>query len=893
MSSPLKCEEGLSMIEGEKLSPIKIPANDASRSTKSPSPPPPLPVIAKHPHGLTAKRQARRNTINDTMHKGLVNTPLKKGRETLSAVKRKFPFTSPLVRDISPNLKRQNNRAADGKTKHQALRSSPSNKENELALVKMDGGDAKYESWNRIPSNFGSSPSMVAVHESFNASDNDESNRAMNFIPKGQDSKIGSDDSRKIAKVITNANDSVSHLLDNDNSVQVDDVFNRENLVVKISSGFSPLKAKASDAARVDSEIETTDHIRNADAQRRGSTEAGEDQSQIGNSGKYLRDYVYHSQGSGNSPEKFAKSPKMIQDTGFTEATEDQAWNKKSSPLKGFELSDNNNKSYELGLSEKLEDSADEKDLEEEPTMNFLSSPNSKPVFSLTQVQSMQNEHYRELESLDELLTQKNHEILKLSEELSATNNKFLIFDQKINDLKLSKKKLEESERLLYAQLDHSRRQQAITNKNLKIKEKKLDRVNLTLQNESRKNDSARTANDELEKENKQLRGDIHNLENERTRNRGDTNKLEYQLHQLEDELSIKDKDMKYLTETNLDFNTKIEILLKEKDGLLHDIEHLTHENNGLEEINTKQQELLEELDKLETLAKDKIANLELTLESKTQELKESNDRKDELSRSLKEVEARSVNLQSQFEISDNKIKEITDLANNNSKVQEDFDGEVSRLQQQLDISTESNSALATKLENSQMEVENLIRKLEEANEKQHSLATTNAEKDEIISGDTKKMDELVEKINHQKQTIADYEGRLKNTSAEESPHNTRANESLMREIEDLKSQVEQGHAKTSARIQEVAEQLYFEYSKKHEMKVDQVRASFKKQIDKLNFEKKAQARDIESLHKKLDTVNIEKEQLIQLIDDYRAVSDPTFKKKLSPKKSGFKKPKV
>lgn len=887
MSSPLKCEEGLSMIEGEKLSPIKISANDVSRSTKSPSPPPPLPVIAKHPHGLTAKRQARRNTINDTMHKGLVNTPLKKGGETMSAVKRKFPFTSPLMRDISPNLKKQNNKTDSSKAKPQALRSSPSNKENELALVKMDEGDAKDESWSRIPSNFGSSPSMVAIHESFNAKEKDTSIRESTFVRKGQNSNIGSDDSRKIAKVITNANDSLSHFLDNDYSVQVDDVFNREDLVVKISSGISPLKPKGSDTAQVDSENESSTHNRDTDAEREDPAHPAEGQSQTEQSGKSIGGYVNDYGESHNSPGADAKSPETNQHTGSPEAvTENQTWNKKSSPLKDFGMSDDKEASY------KLDDSSDERDLEEEPTMNFLSSPNSKPVFSLIQVQSMQNEHYRELESLDELLNQKNHEILKLSEELSATNNKFLIFDQKINDLKLSKKKLEDSECLLYAQVEHSRRQQAITNKNLKIKEKKLDRLNAVLEYESRKNESARISSDELGKENTQLREEIHTLENERASFRGDINKLEYQIHQLKEELSMKDKDIKYLTETNLDFNMKNETLLKEKESLLHDIDHLTHENNGLEEINTKQQELLEELDKLETLAKDKISNLELTLDSKVHELKESSDKKDELLHSLKDAETRANNLQSRLEDSDNKIKEITGLVNSNTQAQKEFDAEINRLQEELDTSNQSNAAIATKIENSQMEVDNLIRKLEEANEKQYSLATTNAEKDEIISGDTKKMDELVEKINHQKQTIADYEGRLKN-SPEASSTDNKTNESLIREIEDLKSQVEQGHAKTNARIQEVAEQLYFEYSKKHEMKVDQVRASFKKQIDKLNFEKKAQARDIESLHKKLDTVNMEKEQLIQLIDDYRAVSDPTFKKKLSPKKSGFKKPKV
>jgi len=220
------------------------------------------------------------------------------------------------------------------------------------------------------------------------------------------------------------------------------------------------------------------------------------------------------------------------------------------------------------------------------------------------------------------------------------------------------------------------------------------------------------------------------------------------------------------------------------------------------------------------------------------------------------------------------------------------LDDKINRLQEGLNKSNEANESLQNKVSGLLEEIERLNQHVSESETQMDLLKSINTEKDEIISGDTKKMGELVQKVNKQKQVIADYEKDYSKALEDiKSLQSKGENTSLNDEIEDLKKQVSQGQAKTNARIQEVAEQLYFEYSKKHELKVNQVRASFKKQIDNLHFEKKSQARDIDSLQKKLEIVNMEKNQLLRLIDEYQSGSDHNPKKKLSPKKSGIKKP--
>lgn len=901
MTSPLRFEADMSMIEGEKLSPIKIPQSRLSTTTKSPD------ILAKHPHGLRAKHDARRNTVHNETPKGMTATPLAKKAEPLYSVNKRAPLTSPRAAN-QPNLDslKKSKTKLDARLyelKSSSRNGSPSNKENLYNSDKnMQASQLSSEINSSIShqSPFESSPSKIdtPIKQTNSSLAKNVQSSPPKISPSKTDKRSIEDDStiensRKIAKVITNANESEisHHKSDDEHLVQIDQVFNKEDLVGRLSSGASPAKLQEPPVIDEDSDGDIYNNEVNT-SHTTLSKFRGNESTQLSRIIKITDEIDYVTPQRYTEP--VAKSPETNQQHRIKENIPDNTGSKETiSPLKNHRLSLNNEENETHASPSKIDNSDLEfNELEDEPTINFLLSPNSKPVFSLDHIKKVQDDHFKEVASLEEIINNKNQEILKFSEELSATNNKFLIYDQKIKELKQDKKKLAANENLLLIQLKHNERELASMTKALRIKENTVVQLESKLSKSKSTYESAARDLESAIEESKSLREHIKKLEKSVEDKSISQKEYEAQIKTLDNEIKAKNTEISSLTDANIDYNIKVENLLSEKEELLNETGRLGRENNGLEEINSKQQELLEELDKLENLAKDKITNLETTLDAKTQEIKQVMTEKDELLTKLDHLTEESKILERQLKQSKTEIEELTKKLNNYDDDRNVLDEKINGLHKELKKSNEANEALQNRVNELVEEVEKLNQNVSESETQVDLLKSINTEKDEIISGDTKKMGELVQKVNKQKQIIADYEKDYSKAMEDiKSLQSKGKNSSLNEEIEDLKKQVSEGQAKTNARIQEVAEQLYFEYSKKHELKVNQVRASFKKQIDNLHFEKKSQARDIDSLQKKLEIVNMEKNQLLRLIDEYQSGSEPNPKKKLSPKKSGIKKP--
>lgn len=903
MTSPLRFEADMSMIEGEKLSPIKIPPSRLSTNTKSPD------ILAKHPHGLSAKQDARRNTVHNETPKGLTATPLTKKAEPLYSVNKRIPLTSPRATN-QPNLDslKKSKTKLDARLyelKSSSHHSSPSNKENLYNSGKNKQASQLSSEVNSSVSHkspFESSPSKIdtpikQINSSF-------AKNVKSSPPKSSPSKTDKrsieddsviENSRKIAKVITNANESeVSHhKSDDEHLIQIDQVFNKEDLVGRFSSGGSPAKLHEPTVIDEDSDGDIYNNEANT-SHTMTSKMRGNESTQLSRIIKITDEIDYVTPQRYTEP--VAKSPEINQQHRIKENIPNNTESKETiSPLKNHRLSLNSEQKENNVSPNKMEDENSDgefNELEDEPTINFLSSPNSKPVFSLDHIKKVQDDHFKEVANLEEVINNKNQEILKFSEELSATNNKFLIYDQKIKELKQDKKKLTANENLLLIQLKHNERELASMTKALRIKENVVTQLESRLSKSKSKFESTANELESVIEENNSLREQAKKLEKSVEDKSISQKEYESQIMSLNDEIKAKNTEISSLTDANIDYNIKVENLLSEKEELLTETGRLGRENNGLEEINSKQQELLEELDKLENLAKDKITTLENTLDAKTQEIKQAVTEKSELLTKIDNLTEESKSLGRELQQSKDDIEELTNKLNDYNNARSGLDNKVNSLQEDLNKSNEANESLQNKVNGLLEEIEKLNQHVNDSETQMDLLKSINTEKDEIISGDTKKMGELVQKVNKQKQVIADYEKDYSKALEDiKSLQSKGENTSLNEEIEDLKKQVSQGQAKTNARIQEVAEQLYFEYSKKHELKVNQVRASFKKQIDNLHFEKKSQSRDIDSLQKKLEIVNMEKNQLLRLIDEYQSGSDHNPKKKLSPKKSGIKKP--
>lgn len=140
-----------------------------------------------------------------------------------------------------------------------------------------------------------------------------------------------------------------------------------------------------------------------------------------------------------------------------------------------------------------------------------------------------------------------------------------------------------------------------------------------------------------------------------------------------------------------------------------------------------------------------------------------------------------------------------------------------------------------------------------------NTLQKQNEEKDQIISGDTKKLSQLVEELGKQKLLLSTLTTSPEQASAQ--------NTELLRQIANLKRQISHAQLKTEERIQEVAEQLFHQYSKKHELKVNQLKEKYEAKLQEKTKQINLSARQLESLESRLNMGEKEKNYLLQLLE--------------------------
>ena len=500
-----------------------------------------------------------------------------------------------------------------------------------------------------------------------------------------------------------------------------------------------------------------------------------------------------------------------------------------------------------------------------EPTINLLLSPNSKPIFSRDYINKLQTNHHHELEELEQESNNQKEQILRLSEELSSTNREFLRYDQQIHELKLRNKKLSQNEEMLLVQLQHYERELLSTTKALKRQQDMTTKAELELLSvlqclSDERNHLASLEHEkslalervlELETEMAQVRAETEKLVSKQEQSHQLRTALEQEISELRHELEAKDEKISELSQAVTDKNMELEKLIaskdslrdesemykKENDQLKSNIAQLTKENAEIQQINSEQQEHLERVEKI---AHAQMEKLELLLGAKEQEIKELTNTKEQLENEYKQ------------------------------QLQE-MDSAVVRANESLATVSKNLAASEEHKVSIQRELEEQINEFERVNSdlkaQNNQLVATNKEKDEIIGGDTKKMNELTQKIKQLKEKIAELE-----------KDNDEAHQQELQQLrEHMEQQLELNRQRTTKKIDEVAELLYTQYSKKHETKVGMMRTSFNKKLDQLQGENNQQKLDIESLRKQLDAAVAEKDLLLELLDD-------SGRRRLSPK---------
>ncbi|OBA22216.1 hypothetical protein METBIDRAFT_39749 [Metschnikowia bicuspidata var. bicuspidata NRRL YB-4993] len=172
----------------------------------------------------------------------------------------------------------------------------------------------------------------------------------------------------------------------------------------------------------------------------------------------------------------------------------------------------------------------------------------------------------------------------------------------------------------------------------------------------------------------------------------------------------------------------------------------------------------------------------------------------------------------------------------------------------------ESNKSSALKFENESKRLDSILM---EANAQLHDLKSQSKEKDSIISGDTQKLAELNAQVNAQKKMISDLKAEVLRTNT----GHEHSEAELIHEVETLKAQIFAAQQKSDERIQEIAEQLYHQYSKKHEVKVGQLRKNYEFKIKEMKEVSEESEKRIENLESQLQIEVKEKDYLLSVLE--------------------------
>lgn len=807
-SSPVKSGRLPASIKDDTFSPVKLPnvrTPELKNNNKD------FDVVKQHPHGLTAKHEARgrRNTLHNysdpSGRRSLVATPLNVPQAASENVP-KYPLTSPrnTIKKFNIDSIKKSKKSLDMKLS----RESPVGKE------------------NNDP--FGSS-TLAA----------DLSLAPSSPIKRNHDEPSSA---RKIAKVVTNANESSYQ---SDTLVQINEVFYREDLVAQLSSTkSSPRRSGGISKYTAQKPTTVVDNDSDSDPDDYGRIENTISQTIVPNTttvetNKYTTSYNSdnHTQlnkiikiddktnaGSYLTPQRYtepiAKSPATNQQVRINEALNlensddndegilgsmDQPQLKDAtSPLKNHPSNlYNDSKKFSttnsVDIPESLKEDQEYDDvlpeverLENEPTINFLMSPNSKPVFSIDQINKMQDDDRKKVDYLKDEILKKNDTVRTLHQELATIKSEFASKQQETFYLRDEKDVLVRNEEILSIQLKHNERELASLTKSFKMKESTIA-------------------------------GLKHKLNDAKV--------------QSQETISSLTRQVEELTTSNNADAIRMEEILQEKEELLKALEEantiqaeLAKENGDLKEINSKQEELLKELDNLENLANDKIYNLEKNLQLQKTEL---GTKADEFSKE-REILTNQIN-----QLEEDKIQQETQIHKQRRSVQQ--------LNEELRDSTNMINKLNLKIDSLESEISKMTQVDAETT---RDLKALIKEKDEIIAEDVTKMNELVLAIENKKrkhqEEIQELQQDIKRLKEDSSMQQNK-------EVEYLKQQLKEQELDAQKKFDDIAAFLHKQYAEKHTRKLGEVRDQYEKELSLSNLDKKALHREVDLLKRKLN----------------------------------------
>lgn len=174
------------------------------------------------------------------------------------------------------------------------------------------------------------------------------------------------------------------------------------------------------------------------------------------------------------------------------------------------------------------------------------------------------------------------------------------------------------------------------------------------------------------------------------------------------------------------------------------------------------------------------------------------------------------------------------------------------RLEKQAIICSQERDELNSKLGELLIARDNLSDMVEKLKEKVRQGELKIKQMEDAISSEGKKLSEL----KSQMLSLSEENSKLSSKLAQEAKNEA----SYLQQLKDLQNQIQSAQSKTDKRIQQIAEQLYHEYSKKHELKVAQLKKKHEMKLE----EKSSQ---IQSLAHQVHILNQEKTCLLNLVE--------------------------
>lgn len=556
-----------------------------------------------------------------------------------------------------------------------------------------------------------------------------------------------------------------------------------------------------------------------------------------------------------------------------------------------------------------FKDVEDESDFE--PTI--LSSPMSKPTFTVRQMDEIQKDHSTEISRLESLIHEKSESLSDLTKSLNVAQQETHSLKDKLTSFQVENNKLTDLNKMLNMRITSVEQISLKLSKQLKQKDNRIgqlydqavkfkenfnqvvqekDNIISSLQ-ENLKSEKSNT--NELSTQIGTLSNTITNLKVDLKEKSSDIEKLINEHNILKDEAAKQNEKINYLNSQQIESEKEKTFLNDQLDSKLAEIKDLTEFKidleNAIQVCNEKLLEWEEKnvslVDDLESLSQDfklkklesdeqqqEINDLHASLESKMKELDILFDEKEEMAQDLKrlrnELEEEKQVMSQVYKDLENEKQSLnikTTEYNDLNESHEELKSKYGSLNRELVASHEQYTKLELDLETANEKISHLQNLLEKSNK-----------------NETQVVQELNVKLSKLQDTLISKENELNSVHTEKDDllEKCSAFDQLTEEVQILKQKLTEEQASSEQKLQQLAQDLYVQYSKKREQKVSILKKGYEtkwsNKFRDLEAENLNLLREVDSLKKQLSNERDEKNQLVKLWDQLVEMEGPNKK---------------